>query len=119
MKPTQDGLDRVGFIKQREIYDGCVLTTEKEAERAKIKEDGGELHELVLKPTSGQLIIGEVKPLYVLEEMPTLGVNIVPAVGGGLGGLNAGIDFEYNIANKKKKGNISSKMNVMLMLVYS
>ena len=77
LKPTEEGVEKVGFVKARKLFDGCVLTPRLE----KLKKQG---RRIVLRPSEAQDIIGsnEIQVGMSLWEMPSIGLYI---------GLTAGV----------------------------
>lgn len=70
LKPTEEGTERVGFVKARHIFDGCHLTN-----ALKEKQDKGE--KIELRPLEAQNILGgdEIMPGMTAWEMPAVGLN--------------------------------------------
>jgi len=67
---TASGEKKMGFVKARKIYDGCVLTPKLEAQ-----EEAGK--EIVLKPLSADIILGggRIRQGMTAWEMPSIGLN--------------------------------------------
>ena len=70
LKPTATGTERAGFVKARQIYDGCSMTSELKAKEAR-----GE--KFVQLPLVAQNILGrkEIQPGMTAWEMPSVGLN--------------------------------------------
>ena len=71
LKPTEGGVDRVGFVKARKIFDGCWLTSElKEAQDKGTKVD--------LQPLIAENILGrdDIQEGMTAWEMPSVGLNL-------------------------------------------
>lgn len=92
---TPKGEKVVGFVKAREIFDGCVETPKLAEESKKRK--------INLRPLISQIIIGQsrIEPAMTAWELPAIGLNfgggvaLTPQYGGSYG---AGVEFlgEYN-----------------------
>jgi hypothetical protein len=70
LKPVEGGTENVGFVKARELYDGCFLTNELKA-----KQDKGE--KIELRPIEAQNILGgsDIMAGMTAWEMPAIGLN--------------------------------------------
>jgi len=71
LMPTEEGVKKVGFVKARELYDGCTLTPRLEEAQKK-----GEKVEL--RPSEAQDIIGsgKIQAGMTMWEMPSVGLNV-------------------------------------------
>lgn len=83
LKQTAKGTKRVGFVKCRKYYDGCVLTPKLEKRQKAGKK-------VTLKPSWAQDILGSgnIKPGMTVWEMPSVGLNF--GLGGGMSAVVAG-----------------------------
>jgi hypothetical protein len=96
--PTEDGLETVGFVKVREMYQGCDETPSLAERRA-------EGEEIILEPTRNQIIIGggDIMQGMTAEQLPSMGVS-VGSIGGatpyyeGESGARIGLVAEYSLA---------------------
>ena len=95
---TKGGEKRVGFVKAREIYDGCDMTPSLEEQRKKGRK-------VVIKPLRAETILGgsSVKRGMTAWEMATIGLNVGFAYGysplyGGERVNSFGVDLELNTA---------------------
>ena len=98
LKRTPDGVERVGFVKCRQYFDGCVLTPDMEERKKK----GGTVR---LEPSWAQDILGSgnIKEGMTVWEMPSVGLNL--GLGGGISQIAGGgiaptgqLTAEYNLA---------------------
>ena len=99
LKRTADGVERVGFVKARELYDGCDDTP---MVRQRAKEQG---RELMIRPSLAQDILGttDIMAGMTAHEMPSIGLNVGVTTGfsmlvnRALGG-HVGVLAEYDLA---------------------
>ncbi len=107
LKPTEDGTERVGFVKARQLYDGCWLTSDLKA-----KQDKGQ--KVDLQPLVAENILGkdDIQAGMTAWEMPSVGLNLGVGLmtspfanGADIGGTfkhsftpAGAIDIEYDLA---------------------